>query len=81
MDLIKEYDIYCHFCGIGKKTVKASSYEEAKRLIMSDESVHFDEIIQLTKPCLIDKTISEKHSQDLDKHTRDDIEYKNWGSE
>ena len=81
MDLIKEFDIYCHFCGIGKKTVKASSYEEAKRIIMSNESIQFDEIIQLTKHCLIDETISKKYSDDPDNYTNHDIEYKNWGSE
>ena len=81
MDLIKEFDIYCHFCGIGKKTVKASNYEEARQIIKNKEYIDFDEIVQLTKPCLIDEVVLKEFSDHPQKHTQSDIEYKNWGSE
>jgi len=32
----KEYQLYCHFCGIGKKTLKAYSFEEAKQMLEDD---------------------------------------------
>jgi len=80
MDSMKEYELYCHFCGIGKKTIKASSFEEAKQILEEDEHVCFDEIIRLTKPCWVDEKIS-KQLDDPNHPSHQFIEFKNWGSE
>ena len=80
MDSINEFELFCHFCGIGKKTIKASSFEEAKQIVEEDESLQFDEIIRLTKPCWVDSSISRQvnHNRKTKYH---EIEYKSWGSE
>jgi hypothetical protein len=80
MDSIKEFELYCHFCGIGKKTVRAGSFEEAKRMVEDDEHVCFDQIIRLTKPCWVDQEISKQLGNPTEQ-IQDEIEYKNWGSE
>ena len=80
MDKKKEYEIYCHFSAIGKKTISASNLEEAKQIIESDKSVHFDEIIKLTEQCKVDTSLSHEVSEpSQDEHH--DLEYKSWGSE
>lgn len=80
MDSTKEFELYCHFCGVGKKTVRASTFEEARHLVEDDEHVHFDEIIRLTKPCWVDANMSRKLSESQE-HEEHPTEYKNWGSE
>lgn len=80
MDSAKAYELYCHFCGIGKKTVKASSFEAAKQMLEDNKHVQFDEIIRLTKPCWVDKAISKETTD----HTNEEhqlTDYANWGSE
>lgn len=80
MDKKKEFQIFYHFCGIGKKTIKASSLEEAKQIAEADDSIHFDEIVRLTKPCRVDETLSRYVAMPKteDHHA---VEYKSWGSE
>jgi hypothetical protein len=80
MDSIQEYELYCHFCGIGKKTLKASSFEEAKQILEGDEHLQFDEIIRLTKPCWVEEAISRKRLG-ISKKIHHLLEYENWGSE
>jgi hypothetical protein len=80
MDKKKEYEIYCHFCAIGKKTISASNLEEAKKIIESDQSITFNEIIKFTEPCKVDVSLSHEINEQIqDQHN--DFEYKSWGSE
>jgi hypothetical protein len=80
MEKKKEFIVFCHFSAIGKKIVKASSIEEAKQIAKSDDSVKFDEIIRLTRPCKVDEVLLFK-SKDQVADDREIVEYKNWGSE
>ena len=75
----KEFIIFCHFSAIGKKTIKASSLKEAKQIAESDESVHFDEILRLTKPCKVDATLLREFNVATEHH--EIVEYKSWGAE
>ena len=80
MDTKNEYQVYCHFSAIGKKTINASSLEEAKQIVESDKSVQFDEIVRLTELCKVDESLSHKvNKPTIEEHH--DVEYKSWGSE
>ncbi|MBN1408696.1 MAG: hypothetical protein JW956_12945 [Calditrichaceae bacterium] len=81
MNSLKEFDVFCHFCGIGKKTIKALSYDEARQIMKNTEYIDFDEIVNLTKPCLIDEVILKGISESTHGQEQSDIEYRNWGSE
>ncbi len=76
MEKEQEFEVLCHFCAIGKKTIKASSLVEAKQIVESDYSTHFDEIIRLTEPCKFDEVMLTKS----DEHQHN-LEYKSWGAE
>ncbi len=76
----KEFIVFCHFCAIGKRIVRASSLEEAKQIAESDESVKFEEIFRLTEPCTVDEVLLLK-SNDKVADDREFVEFKNWGSE
>lgn len=80
MDKKNEFELYCHFSAIGKKTISASSLEEAKQIVELDKSVHFDEIIRLTDPCKVDDSLSHKVNEPTQEEHHD-VEYKSWGSE
>jgi len=75
----KEYVIYCHFSAIGIRKIISSSLEEAKQIAESDESVHFDEIIRLTEPCIVDEILLRKIDETIEHH--ENVEYKSWGAE
>jgi len=80
MERKNEFEIYCHFSAIGKKTISASSLEEAKQIVETDGSVQFDEIVKLTELCKVDESLSHKvNKPDMEEHH--DVEYKSWGSE
>jgi len=76
----KEFIVFCHFSAIGKRIVRASSLEEAKKIVESDESVKFEEIFKLTEPCKVDEALLLK-SNDKASDDREIVEFKNWGSE
>ena len=76
----KEYIVFCHFSAIGKKIVKASSLEEAKKIVESDESVQFNEIIRLTGQCKVDEALLLR-SNDQVTDDLEIVEFKNWVSE
>lgn len=80
MDTKKEFQVYCHFCGIGTRKIKAMSLEEAKQIAESDNSIYFDEIVRLTKPCWVDESLSH-HLEDKATKGQHAVEYKSWGSE
>ena len=80
MNKDKDFIVFCHFSAIGKRIVKATSLDDAKRIAESDESVDFDGIIRLTEPCKVDEVLLLKSNDQIaDDH--EFIEYKNWGSE
>lgn len=80
MDSTKTFELYCHFCGIGKKTIRASNFEEARQILGDDDHIHFDQIIRLTKPCWVDEAMS-RQLEEGENPVQNHIEYKNWGSE
>ena len=80
MDTKNEYQIYCHFCAIGKKTIGASNLEEAKQIVEADNSVQFDEIVRLTELCKVDESLSHKINKPTPEEHHD-VEYKSWGAE
>lgn len=80
METTNDFILYCHFCGIGKKTIRASTFEEAKQILEDNEHIEFDEIIRLTKPCWVDESLS-RIPDKTGERDHDEIEYKNWGSE
>jgi hypothetical protein len=65
MSPLQEYEMYCHFCGIGKKSIRAHSYEEAKKIIEDNEAIRFDKIVRFTKPCWVDETISRQRNEEV----------------
>ncbi len=76
----KEYQILYHFSAIGKKTIRASSFEEARQKIESNTFVQPDEIIKILEPCKVYEVHPSKiEGLDLDEHHK--IDYKSWGSE
>jgi hypothetical protein len=80
MDTKNEYQIYCHFSAIGKKTIIASNLEEANQIVETDSSIQFDKIVRLTELCKVDESLSHKvNKPDMEEHH--DVEYKSWGSE
>jgi hypothetical protein len=80
MEIQSEYQVFCQFCAIGKKVIKASSFEEAKQIAESDSSVHFDEILCLLKPCSVTDALAMKMDESVLKD-ENSIDYKSWGSE
>ena len=80
MSSLKEYKIFCHFCGIGEKTIKAHSIEEARELVEKDAFIQFDEIVRLTKPCWVDPNMSMQVNE-TEKQNHHSKDYKNWGAE
>jgi len=74
-----EYVIYCHFNAIGIRKIRALNLKEAKQIAESDESVHFDEIIRLTEPCIVDEILLRKIDETIEHH--ENVEYKSWGAE
>jgi len=76
----KEYEVFCQFCAIGKRIIKASSFEEAKQIAESDRSVQFEEILNLLKPCSVTDALAVNIDESLPKDEQS-IEYKSWGSE
>ena len=80
MEKNKEFIVFCHFSAIGKKIVEASSLEEAKKIVESDTSGKFEEIIRLTGPCKVDEALLLKSNDPLiDDH--EIVEFRSWGSE
>lgn len=76
----KEFIVFCRFSAIGKKIVEASSIEEAKRIVESDGSGKFEEIVKLTEPCKVDEAILLRTNEPaID--AQEVVEFKNWGSE
>lgn len=80
MGKYKEFIVFCHFSAIGKKIVEATSLEEAKQIVESDQSGKFDEIIRLTEPCKVDEALLLK-SNDPKINEHEIVEFKSWGSE
>lgn len=76
----KKFIVFCHFSAIGKKIVHASSLEDAKQIVESDETGKFGEIIRLTKACKVDEALL-LNSNDTLLDAREYVEYRNWGSE
>ena len=74
-----EYEVFCEFCAIGKRTVLASSFDEAKEIAETDKSTQFSDILMLTKSCKVTDAIA------LTEETSDEhpykLDYRNWGSE
>jgi hypothetical protein len=80
MAIQKEYQIFCHFCAIGEKRIRASNFEEAKQIAESEYSVQIDKILRLTEPCRVDDSLSHRVDESFNKDPNN-VEYKNWGSE
>ena len=80
MEKQKEYEVFCQFCAIGKKLIKASSFEEAKQIAESDRSVQFEEILNLIEPCSVTDALVMNTDESLSKE-ENGIEYKSWASE
>ncbi|MBN1300662.1 MAG: hypothetical protein JW995_05560 [Melioribacteraceae bacterium] len=74
------YEIYCHFSALGKMVIKAASLDEAIHHAESDEKIKPDEIIRLTKPCIVDLKLSHEVLDSVEEEQHQ-IEFKNWGSE
>jgi hypothetical protein len=74
-----EYEVFCQFCAIGKRTILASSFEEAKEIAESDSSAQFTELLMLTKPCIVTDAIA-LSTEEIDGQAAK-LDYKNWGSE
>lgn len=76
----KKFQIFCRFSAIGKKTISASSLEEARQIVEADDSVQFDEIVRLTESCKVDESLSHIISES-EPEIHHDVDYKSWGSE
>lgn len=76
----KTYEIYCRFSALGKKIVKASSFDEAIQIAESYDKVEFDDIERLTEPCKVDPKLSHEVLES-ESEVHHHIEFKNWGSE
>jgi hypothetical protein len=79
METLKEFTIICHFSAIAKKKVNAESYEDAKQIAESESSVNFDEILEITEPCIVDEIVISNYGYPSE--YQDHAEYKSWGSE
>jgi len=80
MENQNEYEVVYHFNAIGKKVVRAASYEEVRHLIESGTYTQPDEIVKMNEPC----KVYEIHSLRKDEsglNERHLLEYENWGSE
>lgn len=81
MDKDKEFTIFCQFSAVGKKVIMAESFDEAKQIAESDDSVEFDEIVRITKLCKVDEALSWEFYSRTEDNEKEKIDYKNWGSE
>jgi len=79
METYQTYEIYCRFTALGKKVIKASSIEEAKKIAEREDHLEFSDIIRLIKPCKVDDKLS--HQIDIAAEEEHEIEFRNWGSE
>ena len=80
MNRTKDFQIYCQFRALAKKTVKASSLKDAVRIAESKANIQCDEIVRLIEPCKVDIALSHKVDAIIMKNFQY-ANYKNWGSE
>lgn len=76
----EKYQVLYHLSAMAKKTVLASSFEEARHLVESNEFVKPDEIIELIEPCKVYELHS-LESGESELRKAHNIEFENWGSE
>jgi len=80
MNQNKEYQVFYHFSAIGKKTIRASNFEEARQMIESNAFAQPDEIIKMIEPCKVYEVHPSK-IEELELDEQHNVDYKSWGSE